>query len=69
VKNRTPLALLSVFNDVKGGCFGAVFTVIQRALACFRRKIGALFKRRLIKPKSSHLLMVGYDLRAAKESP
>jgi hypothetical protein len=69
VKNGTPLALLSAFNDVKGGCFRAVFTAIQRALACFKRKIRALFERRLIEPKSAHLLMVGYDLRAAKESP
>jgi hypothetical protein len=42
IKNGTLLVLLSAFNDVKSGCFGAVSTVILRGLACFRRKIGAL---------------------------
>jgi hypothetical protein len=49
IKNGTLLVLLSAFNDVKSGCFGAVSTVILRGLACFRRKIGALSKRQLTK--------------------
>jgi hypothetical protein len=68
VKNGTLLALLSAINDVKGGCFGAAFMAIQRGLGCFGRKIGALLKRQLIKPRLSQLLTVGYDSKVAKES-
>ena len=68
VKNGILLALLSAFNDVKDGCFGAVFMVIQRGLACFGRKIGALLKRQIIEPKLSQLLTVGYDSRVVKEN-
>jgi hypothetical protein len=40
VKNRTLLILLSVFNDVKGGCFRAVSIVISKGLAYFRERLG-----------------------------
>jgi hypothetical protein len=53
VKNGTLLALLSAFNDVKGGCFGAISIVISRGLAYFGRKIRALLRRQLIEPKLS----------------
>jgi hypothetical protein len=52
VKNGILLMLLNAINDVKDGCFRAVFMAIQRALACFGRKIRVLFERRLIEPKS-----------------
>jgi hypothetical protein len=68
-KNRTLLVFLSVFNDVKNGCFRAVFIAVRRALGCFGRKIGVLFVERHIKRRLSPLLMVGYNLRANKESP
>jgi hypothetical protein len=68
-KNRTLLVFLSVFNDVKDGCFRAVFMAIQRALGCFGRKIRVLFVKRYIKRRLSPLLMVGYNSRANKESP
>jgi hypothetical protein len=51
VKNGTLLAFLSVINDVKGGCFGAVSMAVQRGLAHFGRKIGALFKERAIEQR------------------
>jgi hypothetical protein len=61
--------LLSAINNIKGGCFGAAFMAIQRGLAYFGRKIGALSKRQLIELRLSQLLTVGYDSRVAKESP
>jgi hypothetical protein len=68
-KNGTLLVFLSVFNDVKDGCFGAVFMAVRRALGCFGRKIGVLFVERYIERRLSPLLMVGYNSRANKESP
>jgi hypothetical protein len=68
-KNGTLFVFLSVFNNVKDGCFGAVFMAVRRALGCFRRKIGVLFIERHIKRRLSPLLIVRYNSRANKEGP
>jgi hypothetical protein len=41
VKNGILLVLSNVINDVKDGCFGAVFIVILKILGSFRRRNGA----------------------------
>jgi hypothetical protein len=53
VKNGTLLALLSAFNDIKGGRFRAALMVIQRGLGCFERKIRAILRRQLIERRLS----------------
>jgi DDE superfamily endonuclease len=60
VKSGSPLVLSNVINAEKDGYFGAVFMVIERDLACFRRRIGVLSKRRPIKQRLYPLLTVGY---------
>jgi hypothetical protein len=52
---------LNVFNDVKVGCFGAVFMMIRRALEYFRRKNEGALKKQHIENISSLLLTVRYE--------
>jgi hypothetical protein len=68
-KNETLLIFLSVFNNIKDGCFRAVFMAVQRALGYFRRKIRVLFIEIYIKRRLSPLLIVRYNSRANKEGP
>jgi hypothetical protein len=49
VKSRSLLILSNVINAEKNGYFRAVFIVIERDLAYFRRRIRVLLKRRPIK--------------------
>jgi hypothetical protein len=66
VKNGTLLILLSAFNDVRIGCFGAVFIAMSKGLVSFGRKIRILFLQRAIKQRSFQLVMAGFDLLRIK---
>lgn len=58
-KNGILLVLLNAINDVKDGCFGAVFMVTQRALVFFESS-GDQVKRNHIERELYLLLMDGY---------
>jgi hypothetical protein len=58
VKSRSLLILLNIINAEKNSYFRAVFIVIERDLAYFRRRIRVLLKRRLIKQRFYLLLTV-----------
>jgi hypothetical protein len=60
VKSRSLLVLSNVINAEKDGYFRVVFMVIERDLACFKRRIGVLLKRRPIEQRLYPLLTVGY---------
>jgi hypothetical protein len=60
VKSRSLLVLLNITNIKKNSYFRVVFIVIKRDLACFRRRIRVLLKRRLIKQRLYLLLTVRY---------
>jgi hypothetical protein len=66
VRNGILLVLSSVFNNEKGGCFGLVLIVQQKDLAYFRRRNGALFRKKPIEHELYLLLMVGYAFTPTK---
>ncbi|KAF7501970.1 hypothetical protein GJ744_006029 [Endocarpon pusillum] len=60
-KNGILHASLSVINDVKDGCFGAVSMITLKVLEYFGRKSGDQSKKNHIEHELFLLLMVGYE--------